>query len=215
MSLLASFLSLLATNAISADVAPHIPFNSPCKNGTTPVFCEKTMKDYSSPPLRNGCTKYENNRDFESVSYDKDFNNGVIIMTEQYCPTSLNVNINSPIKVISNDLLAFAITPLIEGLVLLFFRYFSNLRALVGFLLVNILSYTGFLLTLRNVVPPFNYYLWIILLEVLIVVFEIVLVKIITKETYRHIVIPFVVANFMSATIGTLIFRSLVLLFNS
>jgi len=212
-SLLVFPVLFLITRTIFADVLPDIPFNSPCKNGTTPVFCEKTMKDYSSPSLRNGCTKYENNKDFESFSYSKNIKNGRIIITEQYCPTSSNAHINSPLKVISNDLLALVFTLFIEGLVLLFFRYFSNLRALMGFLLANILSYTGFLLVLRYVISPLNYYLWIILLEALIVIFEIVLVKIITKEIYRRIVIPFIVANFISATIGTLIFKSLMLLF--
>lgn len=200
-------LSFIQPTDIYANLLPLNPFNSSCSQEFEPVYCKVTMKDYSSPVLKNECTMYENNSDFREVSYKKDFSNGLITITYQYCPINSSAKNNLMFKTLTAAIPALVLTIILEGLVLLLFKFFTNFRIVFSFILVNIFSYSGLLLFLNNTIAPFNYYIWMIILEILVVVFEVNLLKIMTRKTYSQIILPVFMANLVSATLGTFLFN--------
>lgn len=199
-----------------ADVGPVNPFGSQCPNGLKTYYCTYVTKDYREE-ISDSCRMYENNPDFINFSYDKEFDHsnsgqsiGVITITNQYCgPTSLGIS--SLLAIVQDNLFwqeyarRLLVTLGFELVVVLLFRTFRNRKVLLSFLLANILSVL--LLHLFVIIVPIASLLLVTVIgEILVVLFEFSVVWFVSKKKWRSVFVPILLANSLSAIVGTIFF---------
>ena len=210
------FFSVLFLGLITptfADVAPRNPFRSPCPSGLKAYYCDYKTKDYREE-ISNECRAYENNPNFISHSFEKKFDNlgsyTIITITSQFCGSS-ELGTVSFLPIISSDLFwsryarILLVTLFFELCIVIFFKIFRNKKVMLSYLFANLVSVL-FLQLFVIVIPIASLLLVTVIGEILVLLLELIAVWFASRKQLRTIFIPVLLANAVSAVVGSIIY---------
>ena len=184
----------------SADSVNPEYFSKTCPPGEKEVQCIYKSTQPFGPKTYNECARYENNPNYRFLVEDGHSFGG----SQKYCFKAASTGdfIGYYIKVLLPLLL---ITLFLEIPIFLVFGFRSR-RALFTVLSTNLISVPLF--NLATIFLPFSGLVALIIMELIVVIFEAVFIKLMLKEiAFRRILIYSFVANAVSAILGYVILR--------
>ena len=184
----------------SADLVNPEYYIKTCSPGEMEVQCRYESTQPFGPKTYNECAKYENNPNYRFLVGEGHSFGG----SQKYCFKAALTGdfIGYYIKVLLPLLL---ITLLLEIPIFLVFG-FRGRRALFTVLSTNLISVPLF--NLATIFLPFSGLVALIIMELIVVIFEAVFIKLMLKEiAFRRILIYSFVANAVSAILGYVILR--------
>lgn len=190
-------LFFIAPKSVSADLINPKYDKEICSFNEKQVECTYTSTEPFGSKVYNGCEKYENSPNYRLLVKEGHSFGG----KAKYCfkPETTSDLLNYHIKIF---LPLLAITFILETPIFLAFLG-RNRRVLTTILFMNVISLS--LLYLFTVVIPSRGFMQIMLMELIVVVFEVIFIKSFLKKVdLKKIVIYSIIANTVSALLGSI-----------
>lgn len=198
LTLLLSLLFFYPSKAL-ADVINPAYFTASCNPGETEIECSWTRNSISGP-IKDGCTKYKNNPNYRYLEGTGSTFGG----ENKYCFKPVSTN-NLVMFYLKEFLFLFTITFLIE-LPIFILHGLRSKKAILSVTTANLIS--TFFLYLATITLPFSGFLPLLAMELAVIAFEVIIIKNSLKNiSLRKIMISVLVANIVSATLGTFFLR--------
>ncbi len=207
------FVFICGKTIVFADLAPDVPWNSSCNSNEDQYICETIQRDYSSPPLSDGCALYKNDARFRVLTYDKGFANDIIIFRSKYC-IDKKYGYTPPATIIPRELLPAIdwkrtflfglMTFFVELPIVWLFKVIRSVKSGILFLCINLVSMT--MLTLIMSYLYFNKTVSLAIGELMVFVVEALCSVLLFKNiSQNRIVLVVFVANLFSLTLSLLV----------
>lgn len=196
-----SFLVLVLFPRIAlADLVNPDYFTKTCAPGEIEFECDYRSNTPFGPKIYDECTKYENNPNYTFLVGEGHSFGG----SQKYCfkALSLGDSINYHITV----LLPLILITLLLEIPLFLIMISKNRKALLTVLFANLISIP--LLYFATTFLPFSGLVMLIVMELIVVIFEAIFIKLTLKElTFKKVLIYSFTANAVSAILGSIVLK--------